>query len=263
MTDLLDERVTFGGAAARCGATIALHTHEGMIREGHVVTVLVSPGTASHAFGYHEPGGLPLGGMVEYLRRSRGFVQMVEFGAFAADPPSAPMWRHYGHSGFGLAVHTDPLIPLDMPWSATPVELESVAADPPADDTQRMTAMAQAVAATAPAVAVERPQVPELGDEPIENLRRLFDLTYADIGTLFGISERHAHRWHTHGVPAERRSDVDALQAIGLTVIGGLGPAGANEWLRAGTPTGVELVQTGRVAELAQRADAEKDTVFT
>jgi hypothetical protein len=260
MTDLLDELVTWRGGVAGCGATIALHTHEGMIREGHVVTVLVSPGTASHAFGFHEHGVMPLLGQVEYLRRSRGFVQMVEFGAFAAEPPPAPMWRYYGHPG--VTVHADPMIPLDIPWSAEPGE-SRVGLDAPADDTQRMTGMAQAMAAAAPAVAVARPEVPELGDEPIENLRRLFDLTYAEVGALVGISERHAHRWHTDGVPEERRSVVDALQAIGLTVIGGLGPAGAKAWLRAGTPSGVQLVQTGRVAELAQRADAEKDSPFT
>jgi hypothetical protein len=252
MVDLLDGGLLKGPRSA-LSATVALHTHEGMIREGHIVDVIVSPGTASRAFGFVGHVG-----MVEYRQRSRGFVQMVEVDSFGVDDPTPHTIRYHGR---GPAVAPSSALTLD------PVELGEVsvghAPAQPRDDAALMSEMAGVIAATIPAVAVPRPRVPELGDDPVENLRRLFDLTFAELANVFGISERHAHRWQRDGVPAERRSTIDALQAIGLTVIGGLGPVGAKAWLYSGTPTGAQLVQTGRVAELAARAEAEKDSRFT
>lgn len=113
------------------------------------------------------------------------------------------------------------------------------------------------------AVAVERPTPPVLSDAPVANIRVLFDLTWAEFARLFGITERHAHRWQSTGVPEDRRRAVDALQAVGLTVIGGLGPVGAKLWLRSGVPTGEQLVADGRIDELVARADALTDSPLT
>ena len=222
MADLLE-----GGILARlgqeCSATVAMHTHEGMIREGHIVDVLISPGTVSHAFGSVDTL-IEVEGGVEYRQRSCGFVQMVEVDSLAIDVHHVKTLRYNRNR----IAHTGHRFPIDTEIFAERLEQPDPPADPPAprSDAEVMTAMARAVATTTPAVAVPRPQVPQLGAEPVENLRRLFNLTYADLARLFGISERHAHRWQRDGVPEERRTTVDALQAIGLTVIGGLGPAG-------------------------------------
>jgi DNA-binding transcriptional regulator YiaG len=259
MDDLLE-----GGIVARlgqeCSATVAMHTHEGMIREGHIVDILISPGTVSHAFGGAETLIETEGG-VAYRYLSRGFVQMVEVDSLPIDACSVKTLRYNRRR----IVDTGDRFATDSEIVAERREQPGPLADPPPprSDAEVMTAIAREVAATAPAVAVPRPQVPQLGAEPVENLRRLFNLTYPDLARLFGISERHAHRWQRDGIPEERRAAVDALQAIGLTVIGGLGPAGARAWLRTGSPSGEQLVKAGKLAQLAARADAEKDSPFT
>jgi hypothetical protein len=113
------------------------------------------------------------------------------------------------------------------------------------------------------AVEVDAAEVPELTDEPVENVKRLFDLTYADLARLFGITERHVYRWRDERVPAERADVVNALQALGLTVIGGLGPEGARKWLFGGEPSPADLVTAGRVDELKALADKYRDSAFT
>jgi DNA-binding transcriptional regulator YiaG len=214
-------------------ATVALHTHEGMIREGRVVDVKVSEGTASRAF--------PTAEFVGWIR----VAQFVDINVYGEE-----VGADTGRAVEGLLERQ----------LATAVAAGGRAG---MDEAAGMAAIARAVAAQRPAVAVERPQLPRLGDEPVENIRRLFGLTYGDFGRLFGISERHVHRWQRSGVPEERRHLVDGLQAVGLTVVGGLGPAGARAWLRAGDPSGETLVQAGRIADLAARADAGRDSVFT
>jgi hypothetical protein len=256
MVDLIE-----GEILARLGrersATVAMHAHEGMIREGHIVNVLVSPGTVSRAFDFDNTHTLVEDDVVvQYRQRSSGFIQIVEVDSLAIDTTNVRSLRYSVNRRADDAEHR---LLIDTQIFQDPAPDPP----PPRDDAEVMAEMARAVAAATPAVAVERPQVPELGDEPVENLRRLFDLTYADIGRLFGISERHAYRWQREGVPKDSRSAVDALQAIGLTIIGGLGPAGAKAWLNSGSPPGVELVQTGAIAQLARRAEADKESPYT
>ena len=206
------------------GGTVALHRHQGMVDAAHSAGMIVTVQTASLVQPYED------------WRRTRGIMTIVRIWDY--QPPelrSADIT--VDHAG------------------AEPVQVD--------DDDAIMTRIAEQVAATQPAVTVERPTVPELGSDPVANIRRLFDLTYLDLASLFNISERHAHRWQSRGVPADRRRDVDALQAIGLTIVGGIGPAGARAWLRAGDPSGEDLVRTGRFDELAQRAESEKDSPFT
>jgi hypothetical protein len=51
--------------------------------------------------------------------------------------------------------------------------------------------------------------------------------------------------------------------AIGLTVIGGLGAAGARRWFFSGDPTAAQLAKQGRVDELRARAEALRDSPVT
>ena len=49
-------------------------------------------------------------------------------------------------------------------------------------------------------VRVERPEVPDLTDDSLENTRRLFALTVAQLAELFGVTERQMHRYFLRGL---------------------------------------------------------------
>jgi hypothetical protein len=123
--------------------------------------------------------------------------------------------------------------------------------------------LARAMTEVPAAVVVERPVVPELSDQPLENVRRLFDLTAGQLADLFGVTERQMRRYLRNGLPEARRPLADALVAVGLTVIGGLGARGAQRWLFSGQPTSAQLAVDGRVDELADRAEALRDSPAT
>lgn len=113
------------------------------------------------------------------------------------------------------------------------------------------------------AVAVERPRVPKLTGDPVEDVRALYGLTYAQLGSLLGVTERQMHRLRGEPITGERRERLDALTALGLILIGGLGPDGARRWLESGDPPGAELLRQGRYAELRRRAEDLRDSVAT
>ena len=223
MPDLLG----FASRRGYAGGTIALHEREGMPDAGHRVGIILTSGTASHAFGSFK------------AHRSAGYLAFVKIRELDVDDR--------------IELGDERLLFVSV---AAPADSE------PRDD-DLMLRIAEEAAAVRAAAPVELPEVPELGEDLVDNVRRLFNLTNADVASLFGISERHVHRWKTIGVPADRENDLAALQAIGLTVVGGVGPAGARAWLRAGAPSGEDLVRAGRFAELASRAEAEQDSPFT
>ncbi|MGO9496649.1 MAG: MerR family transcriptional regulator [Solirubrobacteraceae bacterium] len=114
------------------------------------------------------------------------------------------------------------------------------------------------------AIAVPRPEVPALGDSPLENVKTLFGLTAGELARLFGVTERQVRRYLAEGnLPRSRQRLAEALMAVGLTVIGGLGTTGAREWLYGGEPSAAELAGQGRIDELASRAYALRDSPFT
>ena len=126
-----------------------------------------------------------------------------------------------------------------------------------------MRAAGRRAAARAAAVAVERPQVPELTGDQVEDVRTLYGLTYAQLALLLGVTERQMHRLRGEPLTGERRDRLDALTALGLILIGGLGPDGARRWLASGDPPGSELLRQGRYAELRERAEGLRDSVAT
>jgi hypothetical protein len=136
-------------------------------------------------------------------------------------------------------------------------------ADPHGDPQAELVRLARGMSDVPAAVAVERPPVPELTDRPLENARRLFGLTVGQLADLFGVTERQMHRYLRDGLPENRRALADALTAVGLTVIGGLGAEGARRWLFSGEPTGAQLAKRGGIAELAARAEGLRDSPIT
>jgi hypothetical protein len=138
--------------------------------------------------------------------------------------------------------------------------VEAPTLEAPISDLERV---ARAMSDVPAYVAVGRHDVPDLTDEPLENVRRLFGLTVAQLADLFSVTERQMHRYLREGLPEARRSLADALVAIGLTVIGGRGVDGARAWLYGGRPPRAELTKQGRIHELADEADAYRDSPFT
>jgi hypothetical protein len=131
------------------------------------------------------------------------------------------------------------------------------------DEAAAMRAAGRRAVARAPAVAVERPEVPELTGDPVEDVRALYGLTYAQLASLLGVTERQMHRLRGERVTGKRRERLDALIALGLILIGGLGADGARRWLESGDPPGAGLLRQGRYAELRQRAEGLRDSIAT
>lgn len=130
-------------------------------------------------------------------------------------------------------------------------------------DAETMRALASRLAAEAPAVEVTPPQVPHLTDNLVDNARRLFGLTVAQLASLLGVTERQVYRLDPVRMPSDRRSRLDALVAVGLILAGGLGPDGARGWMDSGGPSGWELLRAGDTGELRVRAEELRDSVAT
>lgn len=105
--------------------------------------------------------------------------------------------------------------------------------------------------------------MPELTGDRVADVRALYGLTYAQLASLVGVTERQVHRLNAGRLTPERRGLLDALVAVGLILIGGLGPEGAWRWLETGSPPGIELSRQGRFAELRTPAERLRDSVAT
>jgi len=51
----------------------------------------------------------------------------------------------------------------------------------------------------------------ELSARPLERTRRLWDVSAAQLGTMFGVSRQAASKWLIEGPPANRRDQVTCL----------------------------------------------------
>jgi hypothetical protein len=122
---------------------------------------------------------------------------------------------------------------------------------------------ARAVARQSPAVAVDIPDVPPLTENALENVRALFALTVAQVARVLGVTERQVYRTDPERLDDERRRRLDAMVALGLLLVGGLGPEGARRWLDAGDPSGWELVDAGDFSSLRARAEQLTDSIAT
>lgn len=160
---------------------------------------------------------------------------------------------------------------LPLGFTAAVIASDAEADDPrppaepatPRDNATTMRLAAELSVVHAPAVAVEPPEVPEMTGDPLDDVRALYGLTYAHLASLLGVTERQVHRLDAARLSPERRELLDALVAVGLIIIGGLGPDGAWRWLEAGSPPGIQLLHESRYAELRARADRLRDSVAT
>jgi hypothetical protein len=122
---------------------------------------------------------------------------------------------------------------------------------------------AAALAVETPHVVTPQPALPRLSDNLAEDVHAIGGLTWAQIAQVFNISERAAAGWRTQGVPPHRQETMEALRAIALTLVGGLGPGGVSRWLSAGRPSRLDRIGAGEIAAVAGEARSYQDTPAT
>lgn len=114
--------------------------------------------------------------------------------------------------------------------------------------------IAASLAIHVPAVPVERPQVPELTGDLLEDARRVTGLTLDQIGRASRVSGRAVAGWRAGTVPRHRENFLQALRSIGLSLVGGLGPSGVQRWFLTGVPSRLDRVAAGDVEGVAAEA---------
>jgi hypothetical protein len=122
---------------------------------------------------------------------------------------------------------------------------------------------AAALAIDTPHVVTSQPSPPRLSNNLAEDVHIVAGLTWAQIAQVFNISERGAAGWRSQGVPPHRRETMEALRAIAVTLIGGLGSEGVSRWLSAGNPSRLDRIGAGEVAAVADEAKSYKDSPAT
>jgi hypothetical protein len=129
--------------------------------------------------------------------------------------------------------------------------------------TNDLEAYAAQVARNLPSVESARPSVPELTGNLITDVRRLCDLTANDLATIFGRTERAIQGWRRNGPPEEFERPLRALEAVGLTLVGGLGPSGVRRWLTSGDPSPLARIAAGDIESVSEDLRQYEDFVAT
>ncbi len=122
---------------------------------------------------------------------------------------------------------------------------------------------AASLAVETPSVVTLQPPPPRLSNNLAEDVHVIGGLTWSQIATVFNISERAAAGWRAQGVPPHRQETMEALRAIAVTMVGGLGTEGVSRWLSAGRPSRLDRIGAGEVAAVAEEAKSYKDTPAT
>lgn len=181
----------------------------------------------------------------------------INFDRWLEDEPTGWGYEHGEEWQRAEGLFWTTLLRLYEPASEVPTEGPG---DPGAGDMRRRAA---ALAAEAPHVAVAPPRRPALSGNLAEDVRAVCGVTWREIADVFGISERAVAGWRVQGVPRHRAQTMEALRAIGATLVGGLGPEGVREWLTGGGPSRLERLREGELEAVAAEAQSYRDTPAT
>lgn len=154
------------------------------------------------------------------------------------------------YGGHALSLHRESLAQLWGMRRGLPTP-DLPGASEPADRMQRL---ALALADQQPYVVDEPLEPVQLTDDLVEDVQRTTGLTYVQIAQIFGISERAVASWKHSGVPRHRQEAMRALRAIGLTLVGALGPEGVGAWFRAGQPSRITQLASGDLRSVVAQA---------
>jgi DNA-binding transcriptional regulator YiaG len=97
---------------------------------------------------------------------------------------------------------------------------------------------------------------PPLTGNLIHDVRKICALRNSDIGELVGVSASTVSSWAKLGRPKNSAQVrlVEIVRTIGLTLVGGLGPAGVRLWLTGGSPSRLRRLRSGDVERVAAEA---------
>jgi hypothetical protein len=128
---------------------------------------------------------------------------------------------------------------------------------------QTLQGQAAAIARDVPAVETNRPIVPQLTGNLLEDARAVTGLTLDQIGRATRVSGRAVAGWRAGTVPHHREAFFQGLRSIGLSLVGGLGPSGVQRWFLAGSPTRLDRLAAGDIEGLAAEARAYETSPAT
>jgi transcriptional regulator with XRE-family HTH domain len=136
---------------------------------------------------------------------------------------------------------------------------------PPAEQSpaESVQSRAATIARAVPAVPVERPPVPHLTGELLDDARIVTGLTLDQIARAVRVSGRAVAAWRAGTVPSHRVSFLQAIRSIGVSLVGGLGPSGVQRWLLAGTPSRLDRLAAGDVDGVVAEARAYETSPAT
>ena len=158
------------------------------------------------------------------------------------------LFTHFAHSYWETIRGTYDLQPTEL-------------VDPDVDD--ELAAQAAALARELPQVASKALPPPRLSGNLAEDVHAVCGLTWDQIASVFGVSERAAAGWRAQGVPHHREAGMEALRAIGVILVAGLGAVGVARWLTVGKPSRIERLRTGEVEAVAAEARSYLDAPAT
>jgi hypothetical protein len=103
-------------------------------------------------------------------------------------------------------------------------------------------------------VEIERPEVPPVTGDLLTDVQAVTGMTYGELGAVFGITDRAVAGWKQSGVPRHRRETLEALRAMGLTLIAGQGREGVHQWLVGGARSRVARMRDEGIDAVASEA---------
>jgi transcriptional regulator with XRE-family HTH domain len=136
---------------------------------------------------------------------------------------------------------------------------------PPAEQplTETLQSRAATIARAVPAVPVERPPVPQLTGDLLDDARLVTGLTLDQIARAIRVSGRAVAAWRAGTVPSHRVSFLQAIRSIGVSLVGGLGPSGVQRWFLAGAPSRLDRIAAGDIEGVAAEARAYETSPAT
>lgn len=113
-----------------------------------------------------------------------------------------------------------------------------------------------------PFVRSERPEETLLTGNLVTDIRATTGLTTYELAALLSTTERTVLEWRRKGkVPDDRRKLLEALRAIGASLVGGLTRAGVKRWLTEGPEPPIGLISAGQLDEVLARARSYETSV--
>jgi hypothetical protein len=146
------------------------------------------------------------------------------------------------------------------------IHLEEIVATLPSSEgttDSSLQSRAAIIARQIPAVAVERPVVPQLTGDLLEDARAVTGLTLGQIAQAIRVSERAVASWRAGTLPVHREEFFQRLRSIGLSLVGGLGSSGVQRWLLAGEPSRLERLAVGELEQIVAEARAYETSPAT